>query len=40
MRLRSIALCFLTHAAAAASDALARVDGVLACAATDATDDA
>ena len=28
MRLRSIALCLLTHAAAAASDALTRVDAL------------
>ena len=37
MRLRIIALCLLTHAAAAASDALARVDGVLAWLAGNAT---
>ena len=37
MRLRIIALCLLTHAAAAAPDALARVDGVLAWLAGNAT---
>ena len=37
MRLRSIALCLLTHAAAAASDALTRVDDALAWLAGNAT---